>query len=98
MSTKKRLIDATEFIKTFWQRVHDGEIVTLMDAEHAIINAPTVDAKEVVHGRWIDRPSVKGQVYCSECATIERSTDSNYKSRRCPSCGAKMDGGAADGH
>ena len=47
----------------------------------------------VRHGRWIDRPSTKGQVYCSECATIEKSTDSNYKSRRCPNCGAKMDGG-----
>lgn len=57
---------------------------------------PTVDAVEVVHGRWIDRPSMKGQVYCSECATIEKSTDSNYKSRRCPNCGAKMDGERKD--
>ena len=44
------------------------------------------------HGRWNDRPAVKGQVYCSECGTVEKSTDSNYKSRRCPNCGAKMDG------
>lgn len=48
MANEKRLIDANDFIKHFWQRVHDGEIVTLMDAEHAIINAPTVDAVEVV--------------------------------------------------
>lgn len=57
-----------------------------------IENAPTVDAVEVVHGRWIDRPTVKGQVYCSECATLEKATDSNYRSRYCPNCGAKMDG------
>ena len=50
MANEKRLIDAADFIKTFWQRVHDGEIVTLMDVEHAIINAPTVEAVEVVHG------------------------------------------------
>ncbi len=56
----------------------------------------TVEAAPVVHGRWIDRPAVKGQVYCSECATIEKSTDSNYKSRCCPNCGAKM-GGEKDG-
>ena len=56
--------------------------------------AKLIDAVELVHGRWIDRPTVKGQVYCSECATIEKSTDSNYKSKCCPNCGAKMDGGA----
>lgn len=47
MANKKHLIDANDFIKHFWQRVHDGEIVTLMDVEHAIINAPTVDAVPV---------------------------------------------------
>lgn len=61
-------------------------------AKTQINAAPSVDAMEVVHGRWIDRPSMKGQVYCSECATIEKSTDSNYKSMHCPNCGAKMDG------
>lgn len=45
----------------------------------------------VKHGRWIDRPTAKGQVYCSECATIEKPPDSNYKSKHCPWCGAIMD-------
>ena len=70
--------------KGVWDIAHDCAI-SCVDA------CPTVDAVEVAHGRWIDRPSMKGQVYCSECATIEKSTDSNYKSRRCPNCGAKMD-------
>lgn len=55
------------------------------------------DWKPVAHGRWIDRPNMKGQVYCSECATIEKQTDSNYKSRHCPNCGADMTRGAEDG-
>lgn len=49
-----------------------------------------VEYEPVKHGRWIDRPGTKGQVYCSECRTLETSTDSNYKSRRCPNCGADM--------
>ena len=69
---------------------HCGKVVH--DCDHWEYGDSTVDAVEVVHGRWIERPGVKGQVYCSECATIEKSTDSNYKSRRCPNCGAKMDG------
>lgn len=48
-------------------------------------------AAPVRHGQWIARALVNGQVYCSECGTIEKNTDGNYKSRRCPNCGAKMD-------
>lgn len=90
MKHNKRLIDATEFIKTFWQRVHDGEIVTLIDAEHAIINAHTVDAKEVVHGRWVN-PYINRYGHpchcCSVCGFKASYQDKNY----CPNCGAKMD-------
>lgn len=56
-----------------------------------IKSVPAADVEPVRHGRWIERAKVKGQVYCSECATLEKSTDSNYKSRYCPHCGAKMD-------
>lgn len=91
MSTKKRLIDATEFIKTFWQRVHDGEIVTLMDAEHAIINAPTVDAKEVVHGEWV--VCGDGEYVPFMCSACGKTTSWYHKqtANYCPNCGAKMD-------
>lgn len=44
------------------------------------------------HGRWVERPNTKGQVYCSECGTLEKTTDNNFKSMHCPHCGAKMDG------
>ena len=55
-----------------------------------IAEAPTVDAVEVVHARWI----VKGQdIFCSNC-----NSESGYNawgassfSAYCPHCGAKMD-------
>lgn len=49
-----------------------------------IENAPTVDAVEVVHGRW---EILDGYVRCSVCGQI-MDEDYNY----CPNCGAKMDG------
>lgn len=55
-----------------------------------IQDAVTIPAAPKVYGRWIDRVAANGQVYCSQCATIEKSTDHNYKSRRCPYCGAYM--------
>ena len=64
------------------------KIVLYRDIE----NADTITPESLVrHGRWIERAKEKGQVYCSECATIEKSTDSNYKSRCCPHCGSVMD-------
>ena len=64
---------------------------TLEQCVRDVMAAPTISPDSLrPKGRWIDRPSVKGQVYCSECATIEKVTDSNYKSRSCPNCGADM--------
>ena len=50
-----------------------------------------IEAEPVRHGRWVERPNTKGQVYCSECGTLEKTTDNNFKSMHCPHCGAKMD-------
>lgn len=52
--------------------------------------APAADVEPVKHGRWIERTTTKGQVFCSECLTIQKVSDSNYRTRRCPNCGAKM--------
>ena len=65
-----------------------------------INDAPTVDAVEVVHGKW-ERTQFVGKsgfynlrdVICSECKTVcsflyDKNTPMNY----CPNCGAKMDG------
>ena len=59
--------------------------------------APTVDAVEVVHGRWLawkeKLPKVvlidtkRLGVFCSVC-----NMHNDYMSNYCPNCGAKMDG------
>lgn len=55
--------------------------------------APTVDAAQVVHGRW-NRPIISGTkrknpfCYCTNCAfPVQPKRMSKY----CPNCGAKMD-------
>ena len=69
-----------------------------------IEDAPTVDAVEVVHGRWIDSYAVDSngkKVYdsidCSVCEEVYKieSHDREYwkgRFKRCFCCGAKMDG------
>jgi hypothetical protein len=56
----------------------------------ALTDAPTVDAVEVVHGRWKRRGRKLGE--CSECGEIVL-----VRYPYCPNCGAKMDGGADNG-
>lgn len=51
---------------------------------------PAADVKPVMRAEWIKRSFVSSDVFCSECRTIEKNTDSNYRSRYCPHCGAKM--------
>lgn len=59
-------------------------------------DAPTVDAKPVVRGHWInEKVMVKGYraKYCYDCSVCGKSTGYEYFpiSNYCPSCGAKMD-------
>ena len=64
-----------------------------------IFHAPTVDAVEVVHGRWIpleydgyaDGYPVWDLWECSECGE-EHKGDEDTLTNYCPNCGAKMDG------
>jgi hypothetical protein len=49
-----------------------------------IENAPTVDAVEVKHGRWI---SHEGYEECDRC-----HAKAIYPHNFCPNCGARMDG------
>lgn len=66
-----------------------------------IADAPTVDAVEVVHGRWIEHHhfnyagQYSGSDYeCSRCGfnDVYDTEDCNY----CPYCGAKMGGDEND--
>ena len=105
MATEERLISADAFIEDIkTEAVNlflDGFKGTPQPTDHlfAIIDRineqPTVDAVEVVHGRWIDT-DYKPDIYC-KCSVCGRRVyaydDYNY----CPRCGAKMDGGNEDG-
>ena len=58
---------------------------------------PTADVEEVKHGEWIEKEDVYGDIYytCSVCnndwTTIDGTPQENFM-KRCPCCGAKMDG------
>ena len=88
-SSKKRLIDANALIK---EANADGAY-GYVDAKQ-IADAPTVDAVEVVHGRWLGwgksgTPTYENYGTCSVCGEdAEIYTEHrNYW----PNCGAKMD-------
>ena len=109
MANEKRLIDATPLIDECtecaaieWNR---SVYTTWAEAEEdflqRLLDASTVDAVEVVHGRWIhdcveacspfvdSLPVWVDVMQCSVCNEyIEGSHGTNY----CPNCGAKMDG------
>ena len=68
--------------------------------KHMIDNAPTIDAVEVVHGRWVETGKVfVHSMYdlftkCSQCSFGHVRNEYQEPYRYCPNCGAKMDGGA----
>ena len=109
MENEKRLIDANALSDAVAERLHDnphpqGMIRVNHRNEHnhflrMILDAPTVDAVEVVHGRNIGdeecdewyRPICQ----CSICRgywMMPQNEDAHF----CPVCGAKMDGGNED--
>ena len=108
MENKKRLIDAKDFHlrvskksmsdvfqnwKELPEEVQDavckhGQYLRMM-----LETQPTIDAVEVVHGRWI----WDDEEECWICSNCEMSALNNYRgnsadSDYCPTCGAKMDG------
>lgn len=62
-----------------------------IDADECGFFKNKADYAEVKHGYWIDKDDKYGRVFCSVCGAQERPWDSQYKSPRCPMCGAKMD-------
>lgn len=62
-------------------------------AEQLLDEIPAADVAPVVHGRWVPFHSeAAGDIqYCSACE-IGFAAKTDY----CPTCGAKMDGGADD--
>lgn len=101
---KKRLVDADKVLEQLKQAEKEMMFVTLLGCKAVDIKAvlryiesmPTVDAVEVVHGRWEPREDVKGFVCCSVChdCNIYDEWPDGKKWNYCPNCGAKMDGGS----
>ena len=97
---KKRLIYAND-VEFALQAICDRENgVPLITAEwlaSVVRKAPTVDAVEVVHGRWIhtaiDDDNWGGTFHKWTCSNCDFSTGHNPNGTNyCPNCGAKMDG------
>lgn len=96
MASEKRLIDPTEY-KSFLERYIKGlyEVDAPMIAGaverclYKLEAQPTVDAVEVVHGRWEEIGAADYQ--CSRCGFRFSSADPIAMFQYCR-CGAKMDG------
>ena len=94
---KVRLINVLPLMQNGWHLVRTGESNRFL-ASMSLADVPTVDAVEVVHGRWIHIPSsdmMTGKAYkCSECNKMRYGS---YMPNYCQCCGAKMDGGVDNG-
>lgn len=102
-----RLIDAnalTEYFKRLARSLANARCFSAADAVRGaaekVASAPTIDAVAVVHGRWVRDEANENWFACSVCkgenGPWNRFAECTYKF--CPWCGAKMDGGAADGN
>lgn len=101
-----RLIDADELIEELIKcessiypitselilGVKSGYRKAIVQVEHA----PTIEAEQVRHGEWIEHKSAEidngyliSNHECSECHEWFKN-----ETKRCPECGAKMDGGS----
>lgn len=107
MATEKRLIDVNALIEEINQQRRSSRTsfprrsYVVGDVLTSIYNAPTVDAVEVVHGRWIaDEDGLdedgNGQYRCSHCGVGEKHNPTVTVSY-CWNCGAKMDLEVSDG-
>ena len=103
MANEMRLIDTAKFINDihYYDEQQKNDRWTTAEIEYLLAEQPTVDAKPVVHGRWIEKIDMVSSYLsgceelfseCSVCHAAEIS-GSNY----CPNCGAQMDGGNEDG-
>ena len=105
MKNEKRLIDANaliEFIDVGHLRNPLERCYSEQDVVDMLESRPTVDAVEVVHGKWNDYQFIKADcpkngfpsVKCSHCDIVlcDIINVHSFMYHYCPSCGAKMDG------
>ena len=91
----KRLIDANDALERLEKAEEEMMVVSMVGCKavpmHGVVEfiktRPTVDAVEVVHGRWDKNWSGDNIVYCNQCY-MPQDVPTPY----CAGCGAKMDG------
>ena len=107
MVNKKRLIDAWKLVIDL-ARLNKCGSYDHEDVLAVIASLKTVDAVEVVHGRWIHCQGKSNLWCCSECGEkiLYNPTRRTYNIKKrpvhevnkyCRGCGAIMDGGNDDG-
>ena len=99
MANEKRLIDANKF-GTYLADVQlanrgwkDDICEFLDDVMFVLDEQPTVDAVEVVHGRW-EKAEYNGFLRCDQCKDVYINEEwlEDGKWNYCPNCGSRMDG------
>ena len=93
MATEKRLIDI-EYLEPYAVDIFGTKFIPYA----ALRDVATVDAVEVVHGRWkpyheADIGYDEYGVRCSKCGFDVEDHEVKFIMHYCPNCGAKMDGG-----
>ena len=96
-----RLIDAEAFLKTEIDRCGSAPLVGTCTRDNEYLSnrlkkAPTIEARPVVHGHWIEQEDGNLDTYytCSSCKEdfdLIAGTPCENLYNYCPSCGAKMD-------
>ena len=102
MANEKRLIDADALLE--WNKKEYEKSTTkpsdrfvasiIFNAiEFAVKHAPTVDAVEVVHGKW-EKAEYNGFLRCDQCKDVYINEEwlEDGKWNYCPNCGANMKG------
>ena len=93
-----RLIDA-DALNFICMRCHCGDCIGMESEEYCkkcmyyvcgfedIQNAPTVEARPVVHGEWLHVHGLRPSFRCSVCHS---GYEMRHMSKFCPNCGARM--------
>ena len=99
MASEKRLIDF-EKARNAVMQILAGKVTTPIAVKVSMaIQEATVDAVEVVHGRWLLEREPDGKPYCFHCSVCDddfHHISINTAYDYCPNCGAKMDGERKD--
>jgi hypothetical protein len=82
-----KLINAHDLWSDIMMLPHNGDMISSEDVEQAIKDAPAIEVKEIVHGRWMPCGFGK-EIMCSVCRC---TLGDIWEYRHCPDCGAIMD-------